>query len=137
MPLSGLSCGKCVAKLEAAFSDNAAIDRFSVSKTQAEITGTLSNEAVIAIVEETGYRVPKAQVITLALSGLSCGKCVAKVDKALDAHPQVTGYKTSKTQAEITTYTDADTLIAVIQELGFSAGWHRIAMSIRQKPRLK
>ena len=121
LPIAGLSCGKCVAKLEAAFSGNAEIYSFSVSKTQAEISSTLSKEAVITIIEETGYRVPIEQTVKLALSGLSCGKCVAKVDKALDEHPQVTGYKTSKTQAEITTYTDAETLIAVIQELGFSA----------------
>ncbi|OLQ78387.1 copper-translocating P-type ATPase [Photobacterium proteolyticum] len=121
LQLSGLSCGKCVAKLEAAFSDNPLIDSYSVTKTQAELTGSLSREAAIAIIEQTGYRVPDAQVVELTLSGLSCGKCVAKVNKALDAHPQITAYEVSKTRAEITTYADSDTLIAIIEELGFSA----------------
>lgn len=121
LPLSGLSCGKCVAKLEAAFSASPEIDSFSVSKSHAEVTGSLSKDAVVTIIEEAGYQVPAEQVVTLALSGLSCGKCVAKVEKALEAHPQVTDFKVSKTQADITTFIDAETLIAVINELGFTA----------------
>ncbi|MGR5149307.1 copper-translocating P-type ATPase [Photobacterium alginatilyticum] len=134
LPLSGLSCGKCVAKLEAAFSDNPLIDSYSVTKTQAELTGSLSREAAIAIIEQTGYRVPDAQVVELTLSGLSCGKCVAKVNKALDAHPQITAYEVSKTQAEITTYTDTQTLIDVIQELGFSATLAQADDKLRTEP---
>lgn len=121
LPLSGLSCGKCVAKLEAVFSASPEIDSFSVSKSHTEVTGSLPKEAVISLIEETGYQVPTAQVVTLALSGLSCGKCVAKVEKALEAHPQVTDFKVSKTQADVTTFIDAETLIAVINELGFTA----------------
>ncbi|WP_299021444.1 copper-translocating P-type ATPase [uncultured Photobacterium sp.] len=134
LPLKGLSCGKCVAKLEAAFADSPEIEQFTVSKNQADITGTLSQEAVTAIIEKTGYQVADDHLITLALSGLNCGKCVAKVEQALKENPQVSSYQVSKTQAEITTTAAAESLMAGIKELGFSAEQQKVTSETSVSP---
>ncbi|MEZ9526574.1 cation transporter [Enterovibrio norvegicus] len=58
LPLAGLICGKCVAKLTSAFESNSHVFSQDVSKTEASITGLLDKNAVIQIVEATGYHVP-------------------------------------------------------------------------------
>ncbi|MEJ2762814.1 copper-translocating P-type ATPase [Photobacterium sp. MCCC 1A19761] len=121
LPLQGLSCGKCVAKLEQAFAENPNISRFTVSKTQAEIVGILTRDDAVALIERTGYQVPAPAQLHLALSGLSCGKCVAKVEQALAEQPDVSAYQVSKTRADITTSGEAAAVIAAIEQLGYQA----------------
>ncbi|OEE65081.1 copper-translocating P-type ATPase [Enterovibrio norvegicus] len=58
VPLAGLSCGKCVAKLTSAFESNPHVFSQDISKTEASITGLLDKDAVIHLVEATGYHVP-------------------------------------------------------------------------------
>ncbi|MGF1865406.1 heavy metal translocating P-type ATPase [Enterovibrio norvegicus] len=60
VPLAGLSCGKCIAKLTNAFESNSHVFSQDVSKTEASITGLLDKDTVIQIVEATGYHVPAA-----------------------------------------------------------------------------
>lgn len=121
LQLEGLSCGKCVAKLEKAFTETPEIEQISISKTQAEITGFLTRKSAVAVVEKTGFQVVDDNTVILALSGLNCGKCVAKVEKALNENPQISKFNVSKTRAEIKSAVDADGLVSLINDLGFSA----------------
>ncbi|MDD1794425.1 cadmium-translocating P-type ATPase [Enterovibrio sp. ZSDZ42] len=57
LPLAGLSCGRCVAKLTAAFDASPDIYDFKVSKTEATISSGLKRHALVAIVEQVGYQV--------------------------------------------------------------------------------
>ncbi|UTV28369.1 copper-translocating P-type ATPase [Photobacterium atrarenae] len=121
LPLQGLSCGKCVAKLEQAFAENPNISRFTVTKTQADIDGLLTRDEAVALIEHTGYQVPAPKPLHLALSGLSCGKCVAKVEQALAGVTEVSAYEVSKTRADIATSGEAEAVISAIEQLGYQA----------------
>nr|WP_274141945.1 heavy metal translocating P-type ATPase [Enterovibrio sp. ZSDZ35] len=59
VPLAGLSCGRCVAKLTAAFEQSPDVFHVEVTKTEASIAGLLDREQITAIVEATGYQVPE------------------------------------------------------------------------------
>ncbi|MGJ8587229.1 MAG: heavy metal translocating P-type ATPase [Yoonia sp.] len=91
--ISKLSCGSCVARAEKALravdgvgdvavnlaSETAAIS-FDSPATSATITQALSAAGYPAIEDQ----------VTLDISNMSCGSCVARVEKALSAAPAVT-----------------------------------------------
>ncbi|WP_078751211.1 cation transporter [Enterovibrio nigricans] len=66
VPLTGLSCGRCVAKLTAAFEQSPDVFHVEVTKTDATITGLLNHAQIVNIVEATGYQVPDGSQITEA-----------------------------------------------------------------------
>ncbi|WP_077485374.1 cation transporter [Salinivibrio sp. ML323] len=117
--LSGLNCGRCVAKVEAALNEQPTVFSHSVSKTHADIHTSLSLASIIQTIENLGYQVGYQH--QLALSGLSCGHCVAKVERALDENDAVFDYQVSKDAATVRTTLSAETLIEAITSLGFEA----------------
>ncbi|MPS31875.1 MULTISPECIES: cation transporter [unclassified Salinivibrio] len=117
--LSGLNCGRCVAKVEAALDEQPTVFSHSVSKTHADIHTSLSLASIIQTIENLGYQVGYQH--QLALSGLSCGHCVAKVERALDENDAVFDYQVSKDAATVRTTLSAETLIETIASLGFEA----------------
>ncbi|OOE71171.1 copper-translocating P-type ATPase [Salinivibrio kushneri] len=117
--LSGLNCGRCVAKVEAALDEQPKVFSHSVSKTHAHIHTSLSLASIIQTIENLGYQVGYQH--QLALSGLSCGHCVAKVERAFDENDAVFDYQVSKDAATVRTTLSAETLIETITSLGFEA----------------
>lgn len=121
LPLSGLSCGRCVAKIEAALAKQTTVTRYQVEKYQLDVQGTINKNQLIDLIEDLGYQVPEATTYTLYLSGLSCQKCVKKLNAALDSAVYVSHYDTSKEQANITAATSSKRVIELIESLGFGA----------------
>jgi Cu+-exporting ATPase len=119
LALSGLTCGRCVAKVEAALDALPTVFSHSVTKTHADIHTSLSLASIIQTIENLGYQVGYQH--ELALSGLSCGHCVAKVERALDENDAVFDYQVSKDAATVRTTLSAGTLIETIAPLGFEA----------------
>ncbi|OOE76884.1 cation transporter [Salinivibrio sp. ML290] len=124
LPLSGLSCQGCVKKVTKALEDIDGvriedIDTQSVSlEALGESTEYPLRQAVTAI-EAFGYQVGYRHYFTL--SGLNCGRCVAKVEAALDEQPTVFSHSVSKTEAHVHTSLTADTLIKMVDQLGYQA----------------
>ncbi|OOE87101.1 copper-translocating P-type ATPase [Salinivibrio siamensis] len=124
LPLSGLSCQGCVKKVTKALEDIDGvriedIDTQSVSlEALGESTEYPLRQAVTAI-EALGYQVGYRHYFTL--SGLNCGRCVAKVEAALDEQPTVFSHSVSKTEAHVHTSLTADTLIKMVDQLGYQA----------------
>lgn len=134
LPLAGLSCGKCVGKVNAALDAHDAVSDFHVTTTHLSITTRLSQAEVVSLITALGFSVPEqapehspapdnalTTVTALTLSGLSCGRCVAKVEAALAAEPAITHFTVSKTAASIESTLSDDALIALITELGYTA----------------
>ena len=63
--LSGLSCGRCVAKLKTAFEEWENIDDFQVDKTTLTLRGKVESSDVIAQVETIGYQAELVENITI------------------------------------------------------------------------
>ncbi|MUK60494.1 cadmium-translocating P-type ATPase [Aliivibrio fischeri] len=121
LPLAGLNCGRCIAKIEKAFADNPQVQQYSVTKTDTQLTTSLSYQEIVKLITDLGYSIPKAQHITLYLSGLNCGKCVNKTKEALSglSHSSITSISTTLLKLE-TTYSQQH-IIDLIESIGFHA----------------
>ncbi|RJX71643.1 copper-translocating P-type ATPase [Vibrio sinensis] len=53
--LSGLNCGRCVSKLSAVLEANSHISTFEATTTQLTVTSSLSEQAIIELIETAGY----------------------------------------------------------------------------------
>lgn len=84
--VNGLSCASCVGRAEKALNGVAGVSDVAVNL--ANETATLSFAApasigdIAASLQDAGYPAETAQV-TLEISGMSCGSCVGRVEKAL------------------------------------------------------
>lgn len=130
LPLAGLSCGKCVSKVKTALDAHPQVSNADVTKTSLKATTRLAENELIALIESLGYQVPRSEngssdaapaTHSLALSGLSCGKCVAKVEKALAEQPEISQFSVTKTLATVTTTLDTPAVISLITALGYQA----------------
>ncbi|MGF1835624.1 heavy metal translocating P-type ATPase [Photobacterium sanguinicancri] len=121
LPLAGLSCGRCVAKVQQVFDQHPLVSKATVTKHQLDISGLISTQEISEIVTVLGYRVEQQPTITLALSGLSCGKCVAKVEKTLSEQADISQFSVTKNTAVISSALTTATLIELIEQLGFQA----------------
>lgn len=125
LPLTGLHCGRCIAKIEKAFADNPYVQQYSVTKTDTKLTTSLSYQEVVKLITELGYSIPKVQDVTLYLSGLNCGKCVNKTKEALSglSHSSITSIST--TQLKLETAHSQQHIIELIESTGFHASSER------------
>lgn len=121
LPLSGLNCGRCVAKVEQELTNNPNISQYSVTKSELALTTTLTYQGVVEIIEQLGYSVPKEKTIKLYLSGLNCGKCVNKTKDALSALSHSHIKSISKTDLVLTTTQSPEQIIELIESIGFQA----------------
>ncbi|MGR5065507.1 copper-translocating P-type ATPase [Photobacterium sp. DNB22_13_2] len=130
LPLTGLSCGKCVRKVKDALDSHPGIFSSNVSKTELTASGSLPESQLIALIESLGFSVPAhdeelaettSNTYELSLSGLSCGKCVAKVEALLEQHNDVARFTVTKTHACVQTTLGQTEVIALIKAAGFGA----------------
>ncbi|OOF03437.1 copper-translocating P-type ATPase [Salinivibrio sp. MA607] len=124
LPLSGLSCQGCVKKVTKALEDidGVRIEDVDTQSLSLETWGEseqYSLRQAVSAIESLGYHVGYRHHFTL--SGLNCGRCVAKVEAALDEQPTVFTHAVSKTHAEVHTSLSADALIEIIHQLGYQA----------------
>ena len=123
LPLAGLSCGRCVAKIEQALSERHDIAHFNISKQHADVSGSISEQALTNIIVELGYQVTTtsaAQHYDFTLSGLSCGKCVAKLTTAL-TQDNIEIITLDKNALSVITSLTADDIIAIVVATGYQA----------------
>nr|WP_221938922.1 heavy metal translocating P-type ATPase [Mycobacterium sp. KBS0706] len=93
LAIEGMTCASCVRRVEqsiaktpgvAAANVNLATERADVSFTAAP-----DIPAVVKSIESAGYAVPEDTVV-LAIQGMTCASCVARVERKLRAVPGVT-----------------------------------------------
>ena len=130
LPLAGLSCCKCVRKVKEALDSQPEIFSSDVSKTELTATGTLPEPKLIELIESLGFSVPlqdteqsevTPSTYELSLSGLSCGKCVAKVEALLKERADIDSFSVTKTHASVQTSLEQAEVIGLIEGAGFSA----------------
>ncbi len=93
LQISKLSCGSCVARAEKALRAVDGVDDVAVNLASETAAISFDSPATSATItqalSEAGYPAVEDQV-TLDISNMSCGSCVARVEKALSAAPAVT-----------------------------------------------
>lgn len=93
IPVEGMSCASCVAKVEKALSDSEGVSAASVNLALGKASvsydpSRVQPEDFVASVRGLGYQVPTAAE-SFEIAGMNCASCVSKVEKALQAVPGV------------------------------------------------
>jgi Cu+-exporting ATPase len=93
LPVRGMTCASCVARIEKGLADVPGIHAASVNLAAERATLTydparVGVDELIRAIQEVGYDVP-AEKLTLSIGGMSCASCVATIEQALSAVPGV------------------------------------------------
>jgi Cu+-exporting ATPase len=92
IPIKGMSCSSCVARVEKAISSVDGVEISSVNlATESSAIEIKKNETlipVIAVIEAAGYKVPSEEIY-FSVTGMSCASCVGRVEKSLTQIPGV------------------------------------------------
>jgi Cu+-exporting ATPase len=91
LPVHGMSCASCVAHVEKALAavPGVAAVAVNLATESATVQGAALDAATLRrAVDEAGYEVP-TDTLQLAIEGMTCASCVARVEKALGSVPGV------------------------------------------------
>lgn len=124
LTVTGMSCAACAGRVERALRAVPGVTAASVNLAteRAEVTGTAPAAALIGAVTAAGYGVP-AQVQEIAIDGMTCASCVARVERALTAIPGVTGatVNLATESARVEGPAAPAALLSAIQKAGYTA----------------
>jgi heavy metal translocating P-type ATPase len=123
--VEGMTCASCVAHVERALKAVPGVETASVNLAteRAEITGpALDRAALVKAVEDAGYDVP-TRPVDLAIEGMTCASCVARVERALLSVPGVTSatVNLATERATVTGSTDLAALTRAVADAGYEA----------------
>src|SRR5262249_20617454 len=90
LPVQGMTCASCVARVERALQRVPGVASASVNLAteSAAVQGTADAAALIGAVEQAGYAVAR-ETVALAIEGMTGASCVARVERALERVPGV------------------------------------------------
>src|SRR5512139_300550 len=93
LPVSGMLCASCVARVEKALARVEGVESASVNLAAGTATVTVDPQQVgpwrlVAAIRDTGYDVPVVRT-TFPVQGMSCASCVGRVERALRGVPGV------------------------------------------------
>ncbi len=126
VPVEGMTCASCAARLEKLLRQvpGAADATVNLASETATVTGEVSLAAVRVAVARAGFAVP-VETVTLAIGGMTCASCVARLEKALAAAPGVlsasVNLATEEARLEIVRGTSLAGLVAAVEKTGFKA----------------
>ena len=126
LQIEGMTCASCVVRVERALAAVPGVTSASVNLAteRAEVLSAapLNRAALIAAVDRVGYNVP-AQTIDIAIEGMTCASCVARVERALTAVPGVASasINLATERATVTGTADAALLQKAVEGAGYAA----------------
>ncbi len=126
LPIEGMTCARCVGRVEAALAKVEGVGRVSVNlateRADIRLVGSVDRMALVQAIEKVGYDVP-AGTVELAVDGMTCASCVGRVEKALKAVPGVTEavVNLATERATVRGVASAQDLIAAVEKVGYDA----------------
>lgn len=129
LPIEGMTCASCVARVERALLKLPGVAEASVNLTTEAATVRANASVGLAelqtAVEKAGYVVGESSV-TLAIDGMTCASCVSRVEKALLRVPGVLRAEVNlatetATITAATRHIDEATLMAAVERAGYVA----------------
>ncbi|MHB8983613.1 heavy metal translocating P-type ATPase [Thiobacillus sp.] len=124
--IEGMTCASCATRVEKALRQLPGVTDASVNLATetATVTGDTDLAAVQHAIEKTGFRVP-TESLTLAIGGMTCASCSARVEKALARVAGVVGASvnlaTEQATVEVARGTSPAALIAAVERAGYGA----------------
>jgi Cu+-exporting ATPase len=87
LPLAGMTCAACAARIEKVLNRLPGVDasvNLAAERARVQISGSETTPAaVLAAIERVGFSVPP-QTIELAIEGMTCAACAARIEKVLN-----------------------------------------------------
>ncbi len=134
MPVSGMHCAACAARIEKVVSGMAGVDSVSVNLADESMhlafdPDTVDLDAVVSRVADLGFTAtaPQSQAsLELAVTGMHCAACSSRIERVVGAMPGVTqasvnlAAETGKFVFDPQTITPRD-IRRAIRDLGFSS----------------
>ncbi|MDP7651837.1 MAG: heavy metal translocating P-type ATPase [Rhodospirillales bacterium] len=130
LPVEGMTCASCVARVERVLAKLPGVTEAAVNLAaeRADVTfdaGIVSTADIADAVDRTGFRVP-TEIKELAITGMTCASCVARVEKVLVRVPGVASAQvnlaTEKASINLRAgESSVQDLIAAVERAGFSA----------------
>jgi heavy metal translocating P-type ATPase len=137
LPIEGMTCASCAGRVERALKavPGVAAVAVNLATERAEVLGTATPEALIGAVRKVGYSVP-TPAQELVVEGMTCASCVARVERALQAVPGVTGatVNLATESARVEGVADTAALVAAVKAVGYDA---RVASAAVETPSLR
>lgn len=129
-PVEGMTCGSCVARVERAIRKREGVGDVNVNlaTTRASVdfdTDKTNADEIFEAVRQKGYT-PVADTISFAVHGMTCGSCVARVERKLKKVPGVLSatVNLATERAEVTylsAMTGFDNMAQAIAKAGYEA----------------
>lgn len=93
LPIVGMSCAACATRLEKVLNRQPGLSasvNFATARARLEPAPgqTVEGEAVLAAIRKAGFDVAP-ETLELALTGMSCAACAARIEKVLNRLPGV------------------------------------------------
>ncbi|MDR2165526.1 MAG: cadmium-translocating P-type ATPase [Zoogloeaceae bacterium] len=140
LAIAGMHCAACAARLEKclnALPGVRASVNFASERALVTLSGAVSPQEVVRAIKAAGFETP-SEVLELAISGMHCAACAARVETLLNRLPDVeASVNLANEQARVhwrpgVSATPAE-IIAAIEKAGFKAA--RLDDSIRETVR--
>ncbi|HWK34823.1 heavy metal translocating P-type ATPase [Sphingomonas sp.] len=126
LPIEGMTCASCVARIERSLRKVEGVRSVSVNlateRADIQTNGPANRQALVRAVEQAGYGVAPSSV-ELAVEGMTCASCVARVERALKAVPGVGEaiVNLATERASVRGAADVQALVAAIAGAGYAA----------------
>ena len=128
LPLSGMTCAACAARIEKVLNRLPGVDASVNLASERARIALSSNETspaqLVASIEKAGFSVPQ-QSVELAIEGMTCAACSARIEKVLKRLPGVEAAVNLATERArirfVPGVADPALLIATIEKAGYTA----------------
>ncbi len=130
LPVRGMTCAACATRIEKVLGKQPGIAGASVSLAteRAEVRfdpKATTPSAIAEAIEKAGFTVPH-EVVDLAISGMTCAACAARIEKVLGKQPgvvsAVVNFATESARIEVLQgLADPQALVVAVDKAGFAA----------------
>lgn len=128
LPVAGMTCAACSTRLEKNLNRLEGVSatvNLAVERARVEYDPEATNPAaIVEQVRKTGFSVP-AQTLDLAISGMTCAACSARLERVLNQVPGAEARVNLATEKARVRYTpglaDPEQLVAAVARAGFCA----------------
>jgi len=130
LPIRGMSCASCVARIESALAGQPGVVQATVNlateRASIRFEDGATPRTLVEAIRDLGYEVP-GETVTIPVAGMSCASCVAKIEEGLASLPGVlsaaVNFSAERATVEyVPTQVAVEGLRGAIQELGYEAG---------------
>jgi len=130
LPIRGMSCASCVAKIESTLARHPDVLEATVNlateRASIRVQDGATPRALVEAIRDLGYEVP-GETVTIPVAGMSCASCVAKIEAGLASLPGVlsaaVNFAAERATVEyVPTQVAVEDLRAAIRNLGYEAG---------------